>query len=827
MNENTGNQVEEISNQHHRNRTSLWVRITLATTITASIAAIAVGYFSFIRNSATQTLLGNQFQRATQEKAVSQIQARVAQEALEINKFFLNIDESVISTSAYAANLLSQEVPFADTAYWEANNQLSRLPSGSWDNSENDLAAIFAPNTFELTNQTVKVANALSHLDFIVPYLVDSNPDIIALYFGNYSGYIYYYPNIDLANLIPPDFDPSQRPWFTKSENSLYRNSKVNWSEPYNDAAQHGLVVTSSIPVYDKNENFHGVIGADVKLETITNRVLNIRIGETGYAFLSDTFGNIIAMPELGYQKFGIPPEKYLAGEEPQLASLKQGPIYLQPVFNGMARYVTGFARAKLQGEVHYFAFSPISTTGYSLAIIVPASEMETAYLESQELVAKENQATTRFWLVLLVIVGFAATIVSLGVSQVLTNPLNRLTETAQQVMAGNLIARAPESSVDEVNMLARTFNAMTSQLREMLGSLEERVAERTAELETATQQSQRRAAQFEAIAQVARSISASQDLDSLLPNITDVISRQFGFYHVGIFLLDADREFAVLRASNSPGGKKMLARNHQLKVGETGIVGFVTGQGQPRIALDTGIDAIYFDNPDLPGTRSEIALPMFIGNQIIGALDVQSVEPNAFSNEDVNTLATLADQVSIAIQNAHLYEETHKALTQSQTLLQKFTKEGWSQFTHTQKLIGIQRSKAGATLLRNRHALGEFDGNGTLDLPINLRGQKIGSLKVRATDNHKWTQDEVDIATAIIERAAIAMENARLLDEAQRRATRERVISDISANISAFSDMDGILRTAVQQLGRSLGGAEIELELGVEATSEEKTVSD
>jgi len=374
----------------------------------------------------------------------------------------------------------------------------------------------------------------------------------------------------------------------------------------------------------------------------------------------------------------------------------------------------------------------------------------------------------------------------------------------------------------DEIAKLGNTFNRMTKQLQNSLLQLENRVQERTSELEERTKQSQKRAAQLGAVAQVARNISTSQDLESLLPKITNVISQQFSFYHVGIFMLDADREFAVLRAANSPGGQKMLKRKHQLKVGETGIVGFVTSRGEARIALDTGADAVYFDNPDLPDTRSEMALPLSINNQVIGALDVQSVEPNAFSQEDVNTLSTLADQVSIAIQNARLYEETRGALAQSQALIQQFTQEGWSQFTRSQKLTGIRRSKANATLLKEPLVTDDLNGNGTLNLPINLRGQKIGMLKLHAPDEHQWTQDEIDIATSIIERAAIALENARLLDDAQRRATRERVIGDISASISTFSDMEGILRTAVQQLGRRMGGAEVVLELGADQESEE-----
>ena len=103
------------------------------------------------------------------------------------------------------------------------------------------------------------------------------------------------------------------------------------------------------------------------------------------------------------------------------------------------------------------------------------------------------------------------------------------------------------------------------------------------------------------------------------------------------------------------------------------------------------------------------------------------------------------------------------------------------------------------------------------MDLPIKLRGQKIGVLKVRSSKQRQWSQDDIDIATAIIERAAIALENARLLDDAQRRASREQIIGEISTTVSSSTDMEEILRSAVQELGRKMGGAEVVLELGAD----------
>jgi GAF domain-containing protein len=362
-------------------------------------------------------------------------------------------------------------------------------------------------------------------------------------------------------------------------------------------------------------------------------------------------------------------------------------------------------------------------------------------------------------------------------------------------------------------------------ELRELQAYLEQRVDERTGELAAANAKNERRAAQFEAIAQVSRTISSTQDLDTLLPQITSVISRLFGFYHIGVFLLDAKGEYAVLSAANSEGGQRLLARNHRLKVGEVGIVGYVTSTGNARVALDTGTDAVYFNNSDLPHTRSEIALPFQVGGKVIGALDVQSKEPNAFAEEDVSILSILSEQVGIAIQNAKQHEETRKALAESEMLSRQFIRQGWQQFTKSRNLMGIWHTGAKATLLYtkngdgnvgnqfNRDDLNTASGEGSLTLPVKLRDEVIGEVKIHNSANRKWDQDEMDIVTAILERAAVSLENARLLNESQKRAAKERTIGEISAKISAQSDIDELLKTAAQELSQTIQNANISIQ--------------
>ena len=360
-------------------------------------------------------------------------------------------------------------------------------------------------------------------------------------------------------------------------------------------------------------------------------------------------------------------------------------------------------------------------------------------------------------------------------------------------------------------------------ELQELNQSLEDRVASRTAELELANRRNERRARQFEAIAQVARATTSIQDEDTLLFQLAHVISEQFGFYHVGIFLLDDQRENAVLRAANSEGGRRMLARRHSLKVGQIGIVGHVAASGNPRIALDVEQDSAFKDNPDLPETRSEMALPLKQAEQIIGVLDVQSLERHAFLPEDTETLYTLADQVAIAIQNARSHEATQRLLEEAQRTSESYIQEAWHIIQAQEKKVGYLVSENTIKplekfidqpyinkVISQDQSLVEDGETGTLAVPIHLRGKVVGVLDIHVPKRHDWDPDEVDIAKAVADRLSLALESATLLRTTQRRAELERLTADISGKIGASVNMRNVLQTAVEELGRILPGSEV-----------------
>jgi GAF domain-containing protein len=307
------------------------------------------------------------------------------------------------------------------------------------------------------------------------------------------------------------------------------------------------------------------------------------------------------------------------------------------------------------------------------------------------------------------------------------------------------------------------------------------------------------------------------------------VISEQFDIYHTGIFLLDDSREFAILRAANSEGGKKMLAREHRLAVGQIGIVGFVTATGQPRIALDVGADAVFFDNPDLPNTHSEIALPLRYAGVVLGALDVQSTESNAFAQNDIEILILLADQVATAIMNTLTLEEARNTVSKFQSSFDNKTHESWKVMQSRSLGLGFQLT--GSTikpldaplegkhirqaLTQNKAVLSNEDGAASsFAIPIRLRGQIIGVINLRTNNNYKLTIDDTDIAEAVTERLSLAIETATLLQATQRRADIERLTTNISSKISSSTRFETILQTAAQELSTALGGSDVLIQI-------------
>jgi methyl-accepting chemotaxis protein len=372
-------------------------------------------------------------------------------------------------------------------------------------------------------------------------------------------------------------------------------------------------LMTIAVPLLDARTGLvDGVLVSEVRIKRIWNLIADVRVSEGQSVYIVDAQGKVVAHrnPSLVLRgtSFDVPDQD---GIQPGLTD---------------SSVVLAVETARF-GEQE---FNIVAEQAVSEALALAINSM---YVIAAVIVVALVVAGGLGFLIVRQIVG----------------PVQAMATTAEAISTGDLSQQVRVTRRDELGVLAKAFNSMTAQLRELIGSLEERVAERTHQLEAA--------------AQVAREAVAIRDVDHLLDQTTRLISERFGFYHVSIFLLDEAEEYAVMRTVSSEGGQRMLASAHKLKVGEAGIVGHVAGTGEPRIALDVGEDTVFFGNPNLPDTRSEMALPLKVQERVIGVLDVQSAEAAAFSEEDVAVLQVMADQLAIAIENAQLLHATQQTV--------------------------------------------------------------------------------------------------------------------------------------------------------------------
>jgi GAF domain-containing protein len=434
-----------------------------------------------------------------------------------------------------------------------------------------------------------------------------------------------------------------------------------------------------------------------------------------------------------------------------------------------------------------------------------------------------------------------SATTIVLGILEmqgVLVNDFSNFTDLDDIVVIGIL---APfVTAAIQITLLSRLNQSIVisqksgeqqreinTELIRLQQELEERINERTAELETKSEQlteqvqtNLRRAKQFQTIADVARYVANIQNLETLFDTVTQLVSEQLGYYHVGIFLNDEANHYTILSAANSEGGKQMLARNHRLKIGETGIVGNVAYSGTTRVALDTGDDAIFFNNPDLPETRSEMAAALKISNQVIGVIDIQSKEANAFSKEDSEVFTALADQIAIAIENVRLLENTQKSLGESETIYRQYLRSEWGRIASNERLSGFQYKITGATPLVEPLQKPEFEqalesgtvmvhqdenDKSSLVVPIKLRGEILGVVNIRQPGEKAWSKDEIELVQSVTDRLAISAENARLFEETTRRAERERAVSTITTKIRSTNDPQEMMAIALSEIKHAL----------------------
>lgn len=397
-------------------------------------------------------------------------------------------------------------------------------------------------------------------------------------------------------------------------------------------------------------------------------------------------------------------------------------------------------------------------------------------------------------------------------------------------VVFGALLVISERRLIAHLVQALRQSQASTRDLEGRCEELEGQVGQRSEKL-------RRQARYLASTAAVVRETSSLlEDSQKLLDKMVDLITHELGFYHTGVFLIDPDVEWANLVAASSEGGKRMLARRHRLRVGLQGIVGYVAASGRYRLASDVGADAVFFSNPDLPDTHSEIALPLHIREDVIGVLDVQSKESDAFSEEDVEVLQILADQVAMAINSARLFSQVQASAEAERRTYQQLSAEAWRELLAQERDLGFISSADGtlpagdlwrpemATALRERNVVVSGDGEApeaggqAIALPITVRGEVVGVIDGRkGLGEAPWTEDEIALIQAFVEQLQVALEGARLYRNAQLMALREQLIREITDEMGRAGDLASLMRITAEALNNRLGGSRIYVRLTAE----------
>jgi GAF domain-containing protein len=459
----------------------------------------------------------------------------------------------------------------------------------------------------------------------------------------------------------------------------------------------------------------------------------------------------------------------------------------------------------------------------------------------------------TRLGLILLTLgVVIAAVVVAVATAASFADPLREMAEGAGRVMKGEWGALRLYRRFDEVGMLSLALYDMAKHMRELEQSKEQGESAWTAELA-------RRMHYLETTGEIASAMTGVVDLPALFAQAVTSISRRFGHYHVGVFLLNPTAEWAVLEAASSEEGQRMLSQGYQVRVGQEDIaVGYVTARGTSQVVVaqksavpsahvlswlspwtQRGRDAEGLEapvNPDLPETRTELALPLKVRGEVVGALDIQSTEENAFSDEDVVVLQALADQLAVAISNTRLFQQAQESLEAERRAYGEMSREAWRKMLSAFPDMGFVRDGRGLFPISDvwsedaQIASGEgsaaLDGGGanSLQTAVEVRGNVIGAIDTyKSADAGPWTPEEIALLKSLADQLGAALEGARLYQEAQRRATRERLTRGITDRMRRAASIDGVVQTAVDELFEALGTSRTFVQLGVASPSQDE----
>lgn len=540
--------------------------------------------------------------------------------------------------------------------------------------------------------------------------------------------------------------------------------------------------VCMGAPIQSQSGKLVGVGSICSELTEISQGVQVIKVGETGFAYVVDEKNQVVAHPDPAYTA-----ELSDFSQYPPVAMLRSGQ-------KGLVTFTDD------QGEA-WHAYIEELDNGWGVI---------TQQKDSEHLATLVSFRTISIITLLIGVVIIAATV--WFILQRAVKPVKELTSIAEAISTGDLTQVASVGRTDELGVLARSFNSMTTQLRDLIGSLEQRVAERTKALATS--------------AEVSRRLTSILDPNELAREVVNQIQSAFNYYYAQIYLYDAGGENLVLTAGTGEAGAEMMKRGHRLPKGR-GLVGRSAENNESVLVSDTSQDPNWLPNQLLPDTKAEAAIPIAIGDRVLGVLDVQDDVTNDISPEDITLLESLAGQVAISIQNADLYGRAETALQEAKSLID-YAAEGILVLDLTNGLFAEGNENASKIYGLPHDELMKV-GPAQMSPPTQPNGrdsteaamEQIGIAMEKGTNIFEWVHingrgeefpAEIRLVrlpgdhprmrvtvTDITERQALQKLTAQ-------RARQQEAINTITQKIQSATTIEEAMQVAARELGHAIG---------------------
>lgn len=424
--------------------------------------------------------------------------------------------------------------------------------------------------------------------------------------------------------------------------------------------------------------------------------------------------------------------------------------------------------------------------------------DWQIAFLQPPEVYLAPVESQTRVILISMMVILAVVAAIAFGLGQYIAGPILRLTRVAEQITVGDFSVQAPVESKDETGRLASVFNTMTDQLRDFIGSLEAQVRERTNDLALSME--------------IGQQASAIRELEPLLKTVVSFLEEQFKLDVVQVYLMDDLAQNLVVAETSQ---NVELSSLKSIALGDVYTPGQAAARALPDLVPDTRQNQAYVPLPSLPDTRSHLAVPLLVEQQVIGVLDLHANTPNTFTPENLTVYEAVATQLAISIDSARQWALSMAAQTKTEQALRQLTQQRWAETLQT------RRQALGYTYNLSTITPASAADPGDVQLPLTIQNQQVGKLSVSAPPGRKFSEDEQELLAAVAQQLAQKAENLRLFNQTQQRATREQLARQITEKIRASRDVETALKVAAAELSQALGTSRAVIDLQVSDSNE------